>query len=114
MGCGTGYALKILFQQYSVKYAAGLDLSKTVLRSAKIRNRKLIRNGKLKLVQNYVDSLDFCDNSFHKAFSIHSIYFWDNLPKVISEIYRVLKPDGCIVITLCDGKTKRFGMIQRI
>lgn len=104
LGCGAGYAIKLLLEQSSVNQVVGLDASKSVLQSATIRNQKEIRNGKVKLIQGNVNNLAFQDGSFTKVFSIHSIYFWDNLHKTISEIYRVLKPEGTIILTLCDGK----------
>ena len=48
--------------------------------------------------------MDFQDGHFTKVYSIHSVYFWDNLPKTISDIYRILKPKGTVIITLSDGK----------
>ena len=53
---------------------------------------------------NSINLKHFQDGCFTKVFSIHSVYFWDNLPKTISEIYRVLKPEGTIILTLCAGK----------
>lgn len=104
LGCGAGYAIKLLLKQPSVKQVVGIDASKSVLQSATIRNKKEIKDGKVKFVQSNVSNLVYKDGGFTKVFSIHSIYFWDNLFKSISEIYRVLKPDGTVVLTLCDGK----------
>jgi ubiquinone/menaquinone biosynthesis C-methylase UbiE len=56
-------------------------------------------------VHGNVNQLAFQDEYFTKTFSIQSIYFWDNLPETISEIYRVLKPKGTTILTLCDGKS---------
>jgi ubiquinone/menaquinone biosynthesis C-methylase UbiE len=105
LGCGAGYAMKLLLEKSAVSHVTGLDVSQSVLRSAAIRNRNDIRKGRAKLVNSNVDNLAFQDGSFSKLFSIHSIYFWDNLPKTMSEIYRVLKSKGTIVLTLCDGKS---------
>ena len=104
LGCGAGYAIKLLLKQSSVNQVVGLDASKSVLQSATIRNQKEIRDRRVKLIQSNVNNLVFQDGSFTKVFSIHSIYFWENLLKTISEIYRVLKPEGTVIITLCDGK----------
>lgn len=104
LGCGAGYAIKLLLKQSAVKQVVGLDASQSVLQSATLRNRKEIKTGRTKLIQGNVNDLTFHDRSFTKVFSIHSIYFWDNLPKTISEIYRVLKPEGTVILTLCDGK----------
>jgi ubiquinone/menaquinone biosynthesis C-methylase UbiE len=104
LGCGAGNAIKLILQQSTVRQVIGLDISQSVLHSAAIRNRKEINKGRAKLIQGNVNKLTFQDGYFTKVFSIHSVYFWDNLSETISEIYRVLKPEGTIMITLCDGK----------
>ena len=104
LGCGAGYAMKLILEQSKARQVVGLDVSPTVVRSAAIRNSKAINNGRASLVQENVNKLPFQDEEFNKVYSIHSIYFWDNLPQAISEIYRVLKHNGKLIITLCDGK----------
>lgn len=76
LGCGAGYAVKQVIGQFKVKQIVGLDISKTVIQSARIRNRKDILNGKVRFLQGDVKHLPFEDNSFSKVFSIQSIYFW--------------------------------------
>ncbi|MDF2905420.1 MAG: hypothetical protein K0R34_741 [Herbinix sp.] len=105
LGCGAGYAIKLLLEQPAVALATGIDLSKSVLRSAAIRNRKELRKGRLKLAKSDVSRLMFQDRCFSKVFSIHSVYFWEDTQKSINEIYRVLKPDGIVILTLSDGKS---------
>ncbi len=104
LGCGSGYAMKLIIEQAKADRIVGLDLSPAVIRSAKMRNKKALEDGKAKLVQANVKSLPFEDEQFEKAFSIHTIYFWDELSATTSEIFRVLKPGGSCVITLCNGK----------
>ena len=110
LGCGAGYAMKLLLEQSSVSHVVGLDLSKSILRSATIRNRNEINKGRARLVQGNVSELDFQDEYFTKVYSIHSLYFWDNLPKTISDIYRILKPKGTVVLTLSDGKNGEISL----
>lgn len=104
LGCGSGYALKLILEQAMVGKVVGVDLSPTVIRSATIRNKKAVQNKKACLVQADVVDLPFADAQFEKAFSIHSIYFWEDLAAAIAEIHRVLKPGGRCVLTLCNGK----------
>ncbi|MBT2679424.1 class I SAM-dependent methyltransferase [Bacillus sp. ISL-35] len=103
LGCGSGYAMKLILEQDKTR-VVGLDLSPTVIRSAKMRNKKAFMEEKADFVQGNVNCLPFQDEQFDKVFSIHTIYFWDELFTTVSEIYRVLKPDGRITLTLCDGK----------
>ncbi|MBY0099394.1 class I SAM-dependent methyltransferase [Mesobacillus maritimus] len=104
LGCGAGYAMKLILDQTLVEQVVGVDLSPTIIRSAAIRNKNGLNAKKATLVQANVNRLPFQDENFDKVLSIHSIYFWENLSETFSEIYRVLKPGGYFVITLCDAK----------
>lgn len=104
LGCGSGYAMKFILEKTKAHQIVGLDLSPAVIRSSRLRNKKALREGRAKLVQADVRSLPFEDSQFEKVFSIHTIYFWDQLSETTSEIFRVLKPNGSCIITLCNGK----------
>ncbi|HET7579580.1 MAG TPA: class I SAM-dependent methyltransferase [Bacillales bacterium] len=104
LGCGAGYAMKLLLKQSNVNQVVGVDLSQTILQSAMMRNQKDMKSGRARLVQGNVNQIPFRDGHFTKVFSIHSVYFWEYLPGTISEIYRVLKPSGQVIITFCNGK----------
>lgn len=104
LGCGAGYAMKLILDQTSAEQVVGVDISPTIIRSAAFRNKNSLNAKKAQLVQANVNSLPFKDGIFDRVFSIHTIYFWDDLSETLSEIYRVLTPGGSFVITLCDGK----------
>jgi len=104
IGCGAGYAIKQLLKLPDVEYAAGLDLSDSILRSAKSRNRRAIKEGRAAFIQGNVCKIPLDNDMFTKIYSIHSIYFWDLTFETISEIHRVLKNNGSVTITLCTGK----------
>jgi ubiquinone/menaquinone biosynthesis C-methylase UbiE len=107
LGCGAGYAMKKLLDYPSIYQVIGLDISRSILHSARIRNRREINKGRAKLVQSDVSSLPFQNEFFTKIYSIQSVYFWDNFPSTIAEIYRVLKPKGRIFITLSNGENEK-------
>ncbi|WP_226658990.1 class I SAM-dependent methyltransferase [Pseudalkalibacillus hwajinpoensis] len=104
IGCGAGYAMKRLVNEPSVHKVIGLDLSKTLLHSASTRNKLAIRNKRAQVIHGNVHQLPFKDKQFSKVFSVHSVYFWENLSQALSEISRVLKPNGAVSLTLSDGK----------
>ena len=49
-------------------------------------------------------ALPFADQQFDKVLSIHTFYFWSDPARGVAEIFRVLKPDGIMVVTLSTGK----------
>lgn len=45
-----------------------------------------------------IAGLPYPDRSFDKAWTVHSIYFWDDLGAALREIHRVLRPGGTLLI----------------
>ncbi|QHA91043.1 methyltransferase domain-containing protein [Bacillus sp. N1-1] len=105
IGCGAGYAMKRLLNKPSIHKVIGLDVSKTLLHSSTIRNQIAIRQKRAQVIHGNVHKLPFKDKQFSKVFSVHSVYFWENLPQAMSEIARVLKPNGAVSLTLSDGQS---------
>jgi len=100
IGMGNGFFVnKILSAHNSIKYV-GCDYSKIMVDEACKNNEKFIKTGKAKFYLANVDKLPFDNDIFDKVFSVNTIYFWDNLQLALSEIWRVLKPKGQLIISL--------------
>lgn len=104
LGCGAGYAIKLILEKDLAEEIVGLDISPTILRSAGIRNKKAINEKRVKLVQANINKLPFHNENFNTVFSIQTIYFWTDIDTTLSEISRVLKPKGVVILTFSDGK----------
>lgn len=104
LGCGAGYAIQIISERYLLHKIVGIDLSATAIRSATARNKNTVNNERTKLIQANFNALPFPDKMFNKVYSIQTIYFWDEIDTIVSEIYRVLKPGGMVVLTFSNGK----------
>jgi ubiquinone/menaquinone biosynthesis C-methylase UbiE len=104
LGCGAGYAIKLIFEKNLAEEIVGLDISPTIIRSARIRNKKAINEKRVKLVKANFNKLPFHNENFNTVFSIQTIYFWTDIAAILSEIFRVLKPNGVIILTFSDGK----------
>lgn len=115
IGCGAGFAMKQIASLNGGHTVTGLDLSETLLQSAAIRNKKAITQKQMALVHGTVEEMPFPDEKFTAVFSIHSVYFWEDLFKSLREIERVLSPGGTVLITLCDGKEgEDWGSIKKM
>ena len=44
-------------------------------------------------------TIPFKDSSFNKEFSVNTLYFWKEPAKLLGELYRVLAPNGTLVLT---------------
>lgn len=104
LGCGAGDALARLLQTDGTVRVTGLDRSPTIVRSALRRNRAAVRGQRAAVVEGNIGTIPFQDEQFDRVFSIHTLYFWEDVPVVLAEIERVLAPGGSFVITYCDGK----------
>lgn len=97
--CGTGSALAMLQTALPKVKFSGLDLSPNYLKKAGDRLRE--KFGKAPdLTQGAVENLPYADGEFH---AITSIFLFHELPELvrqqaIAEYFRVLKPQGTLVI----------------
>ncbi|MEH7249540.1 class I SAM-dependent methyltransferase [Neobacillus niacini] len=104
LGCGAGYAIKLILEKSLAEEIVGLDISPTIIRSARIRNKKAIHEKRAKLIQANLKELPFQNEDFNTVFSIQTIYFWSDIAATLSEIFRVLRPEGVVILTFSDGK----------
>lgn len=80
----------------------GIDISEKDLESAK----KRFRDKPVKLINMNAESLEFNDNSFDMVCMAYSLHHLERINKVLTEIRRVLKPGGNLIVQeeFCDGK----------
>ena len=112
IGCGNGYVLNLLSRRHNATFM-GIDTSENIIEAASRRNRKYVKNKKMSFSCQDVSSMSLADESFSKAYTINTVYFWGDLNKSMSEIWRVLKPDGIFINTLYTNEIlSRFSHTQ--
>ena len=104
IGCGNGGVLHMLAGQ-SDCVLTGIDTSASIINTAIRRNRKDVKSGRMTLLCQDAGAMSFADQAFDKAYTINTVYFWDNLDAMMAEIGRVLKPGGLFVNTLFTNET---------
>lgn len=92
IGCNKG-----LFLMYCSKESVGIDIDKLMLEEAKKKGLNVIYH-------DAEEKLPFDDNEFDAVNIRQCIEHISNPLKVLKEIYRVLKPEGKIVLTFHDLK----------
>ena len=100
IGFGPGVSTEYAAAKASEGFVAGIDHSETMVQAARRRNAAAVAAGRVDLKRGDVASLPYPDESFDKAFSIHSIYFWARPIDCLKELRRVLKPGGLLAITI--------------
>jgi len=100
IGFGPGVSTHYAAEKATKGFVAGIDHSETMVQAARQRNIETIQAGRMDLKQGDVASLPYLDETFDRAFSIHSIYFWAKPIECLRELRRVLKPGGLLAITI--------------
>ena len=100
VGFGPGVAIEYAAQKAVKGQVMGIDLSETMVRVASHRNAAAITAGIADLKYGKVSSLPYPDDTFDRVFTIHCIYFWANPIEDLKELYRVLKPNGLLAVTI--------------
>lgn len=96
LGCGTGAVLQAILNEDCKKKAYGIDISENMLKVAR---------GKLKesatLVLGDSEYLPFENDFFDVVYCNDSFHHYPRPDRVLSELSRVLKPKGNLIICDC-------------
>ena len=104
LGSGTGYFSELLKNKFPQANYIGMDLSENMSRFAKVHH-----SSACSWVTGDAESLPFQNNSIDLIFSSLAIQWCSNLPLLMKEIERVLKPTGHFVFsTLLDGSLEEL------
>ena len=102
IGFGTGKLIYRMAQQIDTGLIEGVDFSKVMVSIARKRNEKNITNGKVKILEGNFDEMPFEKESFTKACSINTLYFWPEPAHTAKKIAEILKPDGRLILAFED------------
>lgn len=96
IGCGRGFYLNVLSKASPKLDVTGIDLNEKYLSVAK----DFINDNKVKLIKADATKLPFKDKSFDRIIATEILEHIPNDEEVISEINRVLKPGGIVMVTV--------------
>jgi ubiquinone/menaquinone biosynthesis C-methylase UbiE len=98
IGFGPGLAIRALAQTTAAAFIAGVDDSLVMVHQAGKRNAAAIRSGRVALQHSSVAHLPYPDATFHKVLAVNSLHHWPAPIANLSEVRRVLKPNGLVAI----------------
>jgi ubiquinone/menaquinone biosynthesis C-methylase UbiE len=64
------------------------------------RNAQAVQDGKVKLQLGTAGQLPYPEKHFDRVFAINSAQFWKDSVKTLTEVRRVLKPGGWVVLAV--------------
>lgn len=97
LGCGNGWATRLLAKCAAGVQAMGIDVSPAMIAEAERIHSLTIR------ARYHVapfEQLDLPDERFQRVFSMEALYYAVDLPKALSEVRRVLRPGGTCDIVI--------------
>ena len=109
LGFGSGELLFEVLARDGQVEAAGLDLSETMVRSARRRMEALLQKGRLELKQGDAAAMPFEDARFSRIISVNTLYFWPSPALVLAECRRVLEDQGeCLLCFDAKAELERW------
>jgi len=91
LGCGTGWATRLLAKASAGVQAIGVDVSPRMIARADELHSLTIR---ARYDLGRFEELEFKDGEFDRIFSMEAIYYSPDLDACLNECHRVLKPGG--------------------
>ena len=96
-----GHLSFLMKQAENLKYF-GLEISELMQQEAIKSNQNYIENNSAEFELYNGTEIPFDYESFDKIFTVNTLYFWESPDLLLSEIYRVLKPNGILALTFAD------------
>jgi ubiquinone/menaquinone biosynthesis C-methylase UbiE len=97
-GCGPGYIDFALAKNFPDLKITGIDSSRSAILVAQKKLTRLDLDGRLSFREDDIQNLSIKDNSLDFVISSLSLHHWTDPGKALKEIYRVLKPQGQLLI----------------
>lgn len=97
---GFGPGADIERASKSANFVAGVDHSDVMVSQATKRNAAAIKEGRVELKLATAAKLPYPDAHFDRVFAINSAQFWKETTKTMTELGRVLKPGGLVVLAI--------------
>ena len=98
LGHGNCAHLPYLLGKAEALVYTGLEISETMSSEAQQKNQGYAEAKKATFSLYNGTDIPFEGNTFHRVFTVNTLYFWAEPAKLLNEIHRVMKPTGILTI----------------
>jgi ubiquinone/menaquinone biosynthesis C-methylase UbiE len=98
VGCGGGKTVSKLASMATQGKVYGVDHSKAGVAMATKINRESINMARVEIREASVSQLPFSANMFDLVTAVETHFWWPDLQADMREVFRVVKPDGRLII----------------
>ncbi len=114
IGYGSGASFKVVADQLTSGFIAGIDHSPVMLEQATKKNRRNIDSNKAELKCGTVWDLDYPEEHFDIIFGSNVHFFWENPEKEFQKLYSFLKQDGRLIMVFQPRWTKSEEQVKQV
>jgi ubiquinone/menaquinone biosynthesis C-methylase UbiE len=94
LGCGSGWATRLLANYAGRGLVTGIDISDEMIEVARSSSKEF---DNVEFLVGSAERLAFDDGYFTHAFSMESLYYYDDVAAALRELRRVIAPGGLFV-----------------
>src|SRR4030095_4479233 len=94
VGCGSGWASRLMAQKANKGRVVGIDISDEMVKVSRDSSTSF-SNIEYRVAS--AQKLPFANDEFSHAFSMESLYYYEDMLSALKEIARVLEPGGSFV-----------------
>jgi len=102
IGAGTGKLINKMALKINIGLIEGIDFSSEMVSIARKRNAENIAKEKVKIVEDNFDEISYKKDSFTKACSVNTLYFWPSPASTTKKLAEILKPGGKLILAFED------------
>jgi ubiquinone/menaquinone biosynthesis C-methylase UbiE len=97
LGCGSGWATRLLARAAHQGAVVGVDISDAMIRQAQAESQNF-RNVEFRI--GSATKIPSEDNFFDKVLSVESFYYYPDQERALDELYRVMAPNGRLFVLI--------------
>jgi ubiquinone/menaquinone biosynthesis C-methylase UbiE len=97
LGCGSGWATRLLARTVKDGKVVGVDISDEMVRQARAES---VEFPDIEFRVGSASAIPSDDNAFDKVLSVESFYYYPDQDRALDELFRVMAPNGRLFILI--------------